>query len=882
MKRWLRSNRGRLATVRVCIALTSSFVIGSLLSSAKCSALGISVNVVPDVAPTVTSGRITAINHQLIVSASTAEAPGGYHVTMHANSTTLDNDDVAGARFESTANQLANPGVLSVGTWGYAVPGRPGFDRNYVMNSALSSVWAAVPLGREDPIMESVLPTDQGGLATGNVWFGIYSSNSQIAGKYSATVTYTVVADVLEPPVVESITPNAYNLGNTAIANRVTITGQYLGTANQVCVDLNRNGRCDSYSSGGLWGDDTLNEIGVQVGDLTNTSITFDLPNETDIDIGTYDIIVRTSASGGGTNILQDAFTYTRTPSLVSATPQSFDLGGDSIMAMAGGEHHSIVLTKSGAVFTYGEDNSYGQLGTGDTTPHTTPTNITGSFVGKVVQIAALGDHSLVLTEDGRVYSWGDNEYGQVGNGTIGRSNDALSPVDITGNFNLPAGQKIIEIYAAWDSSFALTDNGRVFAWGDNHSGQLATGDTEDKAVPTEVTFPFDGQMITLATDSHVLALTDTGHLYSWGYNDHGQADGTGERPGAGEDMSVMRPIEITDKLELSSDVTIKSIGAGSNSSLVLLSDNSAWVWGQNDYGSLGTGGSQSYQPLTHVTWLPGQEIDQFAAGYHSTIALTESGKIYVWGRNETGQLGLGRNGNILSPTELTGLGDVSRVYATGNSLFAVDDAGPSYSWGYGSEPVDVSGDINYRLMTITGQNLGNATGAYIDLNNNGQEDNNEICADFTRVNSTKLTCSIPVDLDGINPGTYDINVVLSDGAQLELSQYFRYYRSQTGVFMNSAAALDNTVLSPTDDGGSLLGQPETVEVIDESGQVIESNSSPDETSSVSSRATTQSGELSLMSKLQGFGHMISLNNVGLFQVGDSNGDSHNLKITTG
>ena len=214
--------------------------------------------------------------------------------------------------------------------------------------------------------------------------------------------------------------------------------------------------------------------------------------------------------------------------------------------------------------------------------------------------------------------------------------------------------------------------------------------------------------------------------------------------------------------------------------------------------------------------------------------------------------------------------------------VFAVDDAGPSYSWGYGSEPVDVSGDINYRLMTITGQNLGNATGAYIDLNNNGQEDNNEICADFTRVNSTKLTCSIPVDLDGINPGTYDINVVLSDGTQLELSQYFRYYRSQTGVFMNSAAALDNTVLSPTDDGGSLLGQPETVEVIDESGQVIESNSSPDETSSVSSRATTQSGELSLMSKLQGFGHMISLNNVGLFQVGDSNGDSHNLKITTG
>ena len=147
---------------------------------------------------------------------------------------------------------------------------------------------------------------------------------------------------------------------------------------------------------------------------------------------------------------------------------------------------------------------------------------------------------------------------------------------------------------------------------------------------------------------------------------------------------------------------------------------------------------------------------------------------------------------------------------------------------------------------------------------------------------STRLTCSIPVDLDGINPGTYDINVVLSDGTQLELPQYFRYYRSQTGVFMNSVDTLDNTVLSPADDSNLLLGQPETVEVVDESGQVIESSPSSDETSSTSSQTTIQSDELSLMSKLQGLGHVISLNNIGLFQVGDSNGDSHDLKITTG
>ena len=99
---------------------------------------------------------------------------------------------------------------------------------------------------------------------------------------------------------------------------------------------------------------------------------------------------------------------------------------------------------------------------------------------------------------------------------------------------------------------------------------------------------------------------------------------------------------------------------------------------------------------------------------------------------------------------------------------------------------------------------------------------------------------------------------------------------------MDGVDTLGNTVLSPADDSNLLLGQPEMVEIIDESGQVVESNSSPDDASSASSQAATQSGELSLMSKLQGFGHVISLNDIGLFQVRDSNGDSHDLKITTG
>lgn len=487
--------------------------------------------------------------------------------------------------------------------------------------------------------------------------------------------------------------------------------------------------------------------------------------------------------SGGHTDTLENAFTYTSEPRLLSASPSKFNLGGDEIMSMVGGQNHSMILTKSGAVFTYG-DNTYGQLGTGDTRSIDSPTSITTAFEGKVVQIAALGNHSLALTEDGRIYSWGQNNHGQVGNGRIGDGYDVLSPIDITNSLGLPAGTQVIEVYAAWESSFALTNDGRIFAWGANNQGQLATGDIGDKSLPTEVTFPFDGKMIKLATDSHVLALTDTGHLYSWGYNDHGQADA-----GQGGDMNILRPIEITDYMQLSDGVEIEAIGAASNASMVLLSDNTSWVWGQNVDGNLGTGGSREQQPLTHVTWLAGNDdITQFATGYYSAIALTESGRVYVWGRNSDGQLGLGHRRNVYTPAELTALrGQANRIYATGNSLFAVDDSGPSYSWGSGSTPEDVSGDVNYRQMIIWGQNLSNATGVYIDLDGDGTIDAGEECGEFTVINSTTLSCVIPVDLDGITPGYYDINVVVrGQTTPLKLAKYFEYYRDTRFVEDNN------------------------------------------------------------------------------------------------
>ena len=767
------------------VALVSTLV-GSIISTTDCfAAIGIGVSPSPTTSPIVQGGKLTAIQHLLSVTADGVDAPGGYHVTMTMQSNNLNRVGGNGV-IESTVNELSSPSQLKAGEWGYAIPGKSGFDPKYVATPDVRSKWARIPTSVGDVVLESAKPTDQGGINSGEVWFGVYAANGQLAGDYTTKITYTVTADMISDPVIESVEPNEYNLGNSSIANEVVINGRYLGTADQVCVDLNRNGQCNS----GSWWGSTLDEYGEIIGELTNTKITVNLPNDPSISDGTYNIIVRTTGSGGHTYTLEDAFTYTSEPRLLSASPSKFNLGGDEIMSMVGGQNHSMILTKSGAVFTYG-DNTYGQLGTGDTRSIDSPTSITTAFEGKVVQIAALGNHSLALTEDGRIYSWGQNNHGQVGNGRIGDGYDVLSPMDITNSLGLPAGTHVIEVYAAWESSFALTNDGRIFAWGANNQGQLATGDIGDKSLPTEITFPFDGKMIKLATDSHVLALTDTGHLYSWGYNDHGQADA-----GQGGDANILRPIEITDYMQLSDGVEIEAIGAASNASMVLLSDNTSWVWGQNVDGNLGTGGSREQQPLTRVTWLAdGDDIVQFATGYYSAIALTESGRVYVWGRNSDGQLGLGHKRNVYTPAELTALrGQANRIYATGNSLFAVDDSGPSYSWGSGSTPEDVSGDVNYRQMTIWGQNLSNATGAYIDLDGDGTIDAGEECGEFTVINSTTLSCVIPVDLDGITPGYYDINVVIRGQATpLKLAKYFEYYQGTRFVDDNNVIEINKS-----------------------------------------------------------------------------------------
>jgi alpha-tubulin suppressor-like RCC1 family protein len=330
-----------------------------------------------------------------------------------------------------------------------------------------------------------------------------------------------------------------------------------------------------------------------------------------------------------------------------------------TIIAIASGGDHSCALTSGGGLKCWGE-NIFGQLGNGTTNESLTPVGVSGLAVG-VRAVAAGGTHTCALTSSGGVKCWGYNVVSEPETGA-----HSSTPVDVKG---LASGVNAIS--AGGNHNCVVTSGGEVKCWGYNDRGQLGSGTTAYSDVPIDVSGLTSGVRAVAAGGSHTCALMNGGGVKCWGDNEAGQL-------GNGSMTRSSVPVEVSG---LTSGVA--AIAAGGSHTCALTSGGWVKCWGENDLGELGSGTTTESGTLVDVAGLASGVIAIVSSQAH-TCALTSGGAIKCWGLNFAGGLGNGSTTDSSTPVDVEGLASrVTAIAAGRGHTCALTSGGQVKCWGY-------------------------------------------------------------------------------------------------------------------------------------------------------------------------------------------------------
>jgi alpha-tubulin suppressor-like RCC1 family protein len=302
--------------------------------------------------------------------------------------------------------------------------------------------------------------------------------------------------------------------------------------------------------------------------------------------------------------------------------------------AALAGEVHNLAVAYDGTVWAWG-NNMFGQLGNGTTNAASTPVQV--SLLSSVTALGGRGYHSLAIQADGSVWAWGWNSTGELGNGT---TNSTLVPVQVLGLTN-PAA-----VSGGYKYSIALMTNGTVFQWG--HGRVIGNS-------YTPVQTPGLSNIIAISGGwDHALALASNGTVWAWGQN------GVGEI-GDGTTSNRTTPVLVTDL------TNIVAVSGGDWHSSALASDGTVWKWGRNDVGQLGNGASDGAgnfipHPIPAKIQFdnngaPFSNVVMVAARDWHNIAVKSDGSVWQWGANDQGQCGDNTTIDRWRPVQVNGLG---------------------------------------------------------------------------------------------------------------------------------------------------------------------------------------------------------------------------------
>jgi alpha-tubulin suppressor-like RCC1 family protein len=492
-----------------------------------------------------------------------------------------------------------------------------------------------------------------------------------------------------------------------------------------------------------VWGDGGTGQLGL--GTLTSTAIPVQVPNLTSvvaISAGA-DHVLALRGDGSlwawGYNASGQLGNGGSTTAFV-AVQVTAPLG---VASMSAGAAHSTAVLLDGTLWAWG-GNSYGQLGNNTLSQNAVPAQVTG--IKDVQSVAAGPTGTAALKIDGTVWTWGNNKFGQLGIDTVDTANtsgskfpvqaqtpsgvvavmapaignagrfaalradgrlwvwgyngfgelgDATWGADRYENPSRPRPMQLAtDIYVLGGSSSgavittvvasskpstvafgnshstAVSADGSLWSWGNNVNGQLGLGNTTNQAKPTRASLD---SVVTLAAGvNHNLALTSAGEVWAWGDNRQLQLGFPGN-------TSVnFKPVKVVGL------TAVTSIAAGNFTSYALRADGTVWVWGIGDFGELGLGATTDQVVPTKLTTL--SNIIAIASGPYHVLALRADGTLWAWGSNGVGELGTGGIPNsTFAPVQVTGLRGVVSMSAGADHSAAVRSDGTVWTWGNNS-----------------------------------------------------------------------------------------------------------------------------------------------------------------------------------------------------
>lgn len=274
-------------------------------------------------------------------------------------------------------------------------------------------------------------------------------------------------------------------------------------------------------------------------------------------------------------------------------------------------------LTTNGDLYAWGY-NQLGQVGNGkmgEGQIQTTPVKV----LANVASLMSSGHANGAITQNGDLYRWGVNYFGQVGNGKMGRDAIQATPVMVLSN--------VASAGTGGNTSVAITENGDLYCWGSNTYGVVGNGSALDQATPVMVL----ANVSWAASESYnTRAITKNGDLYCWGENSSHQIANGGF-------MFETTPVKVKGLSNVASFTTYLNIN-----SLALTTSGDLYSWGENEFGMIGNGTSAKQATPFRVL----SNIASVVTNDRVTAAVGKNGDLYSWGNCNAGRVGNGKVGD--------------------------------------------------------------------------------------------------------------------------------------------------------------------------------------------------------------------------------------------